>query len=406
MKKKTSPEIPNAVALYIWWEYWYFALSIAVNKGLLRVLAAHGRFVHKDFKLTILHVNDIHAHFDQMNVYTGRCHQKHIDDRNCYGGAARLYTKVKEIRDRDPEHTLVLNAGDYYQGTIWYTIFKEEPMIEFANFYNYTAMAVGNHDFDGGIGGLVPFIDQVNFPVLAANLDDQNVPELRGKIKKSVVIEIESRKVGLIGYVTQKTPKNSHPGKDLIFLDELETVGAEAERLRKEEKVDIIIGVGHSGYDIDRRLARKIPELDAIIGAHSHSFLFTESHDNPLPSIEESEGPYPTYVEQKSGKVVPVVQAYCHSKYLGYIELSFDLKGELRTPVNGVGVPKANPILLDFDIPQEPAILAAMQRYRVDIREYDEVHGTTAVDLLQVIYCDADRQLLTLFFSVFRGHIQ
>ena len=99
-----------------------------------------------------------------------RCHQREKENHLCYGGAARLYSKVMELRKNNSGHTLLLNAGDYYQGTIWYTIFKYEPIVVLANMLNYTAFSLGNHDFDDGVEGLVPFLQQVNFPVLSANI--------------------------------------------------------------------------------------------------------------------------------------------------------------------------------------------------------------------------------------------
>ena len=99
-----------------------------------------------------------------------RCHQKEKENHRCYGGAARLFSKVAELRKNNSGHTLLLNAGDNYQGTIWYTILKYEPIVVLANMLNYTAISLGNHDFDDGVEGLVPFLQQVNFPVLSANI--------------------------------------------------------------------------------------------------------------------------------------------------------------------------------------------------------------------------------------------
>ena len=99
-----------------------------------------------------------------------RCHQKERENHLCYGGAARLYSKVAELRKNNSGQTLLLNAGDYFEGTIWYTILKYEPIVALANMLNYTAFSLGNHDFDDGVEGLVPFLQQVNFPVLSANI--------------------------------------------------------------------------------------------------------------------------------------------------------------------------------------------------------------------------------------------
>lgn len=71
---------------------------------------------------------------------------------------SRIYTKVLEIRERNPGNTIVLHAGDFYQGTIWYTLLKYKALVDFANMINFTAMSLGNHEFDDGINGLIPFL--------------------------------------------------------------------------------------------------------------------------------------------------------------------------------------------------------------------------------------------------------
>lgn len=76
--------------------------------------------------------------------------------------------------------------------------------------------------------------------------------------------------------------------------------------------------MGHSGYPKDQEIARECPLVDVVVGAHTHSFLYTGTPPEP----DEVVGPYPTIVVQKSGKKVPVVQAYAYSKYMGKLELS------------------------------------------------------------------------------------
>ena len=131
-------------------------------------------------RLNIIHVNDIHAHFEEVNQDLGRCHQNQV----CYGGAARMFSKIRELTDLSPNNTLVLNAGDYYQGTIWYTILKYQPVVALANMLNYTAYTLGNHDFDDGIQGLVPFMKNTNFPILACNIDTSQEPEFAKFLNK------------------------------------------------------------------------------------------------------------------------------------------------------------------------------------------------------------------------------
>lgn len=91
----------------------------------------------------------------------------------------------------------------------------------------------------------------------------------------------------------------------------------EAEAL-KAHGVNILIALGHSGYEVDKDIAKNCPLIDVVIGGHSNTFLYTGEQ----PDIEQIDGPYPTVIKQSSGKEVPVVQAYAFTKYLGELELS------------------------------------------------------------------------------------
>ena len=142
-----------------------------------------------DVTFSVFHVNDIHAHFEEVDVYTGRCRDDQAAAGDCYGGMARMYTKMRELQQQE-ENWIFLNAGDYYQGTIWYTKFNYEPVAYFAKMLNYTAMGIGNHDFDDAIEGLIPFAADVNFPLLAANMYEDGPEVLTPYYKKSIVQDV------------------------------------------------------------------------------------------------------------------------------------------------------------------------------------------------------------------------
>ena len=118
------------------------------------------------------------------------------------------------------------------------------------------------------------------------------------------------------------------------------------------EGIDIIIGLGHSGYEKDKEIAHKVPHLDLVIGAHSHSFLYNSEWK--LPSSEVPSGQYPTIIKQPGGRSVPVVQAYAFTKYLGSVKLHIDDQGEV-TRING------KPILLDSSIEQSESVQLKVQ---------------------------------------------
>lgn len=98
----------------------------------------------------------------------------------------------------------------------------------------------------------------------------------------------------------------------------------EAEILRNNG-VHIIIALGHSGYETDQKIARNCPLVDAVIGGHSNTFLYSGDQ----PDAEKIDGPYPTVIKQSTGKVVPVVQAYAYTKYMGELKLSVSTVGTI-----------------------------------------------------------------------------
>eukprot|EP00096_Caligus_rogercresseyi_P012062 TRINITY_DN4948_c0_g1_i1.p1 TRINITY_DN4948_c0_g1~~TRINITY_DN4948_c0_g1_i1.p1 ORF type:complete len:363 (-),score=75.55 TRINITY_DN4948_c0_g1_i1:321-1409(-) len=160
------------------------------------------------------------------------------------------------------------------------------------------------------------------------------------------------------------------------FTDEIQCIREEA-RILKSQGVNIIIALGHSGYEKDLEIAEEVSEVDIVVGGHSHTFLYPKGQ---RPQLREwIKGEYPTYVTQTSGRVVPVVQAFCFSKYMGHVELSFDEEGELLQPVKGAGVSLAKVILLDGE--EDPLAKEVMLPYQKQMVEYYEVVGQTSVDL-------------------------
>ena len=110
-------------------------------------------------------------------------------------------TKVKEIRHKSKNNSLFLNAGDSFQGTVWYSLYKWRIVSHFTKLLDYDAMTIGNHEFDDGVDGYYPFVDDTKafIPTVCCNIDVSNEPKLRGKIKKSIVMEVDNQKIGIIG---------------------------------------------------------------------------------------------------------------------------------------------------------------------------------------------------------------
>ncbi|XP_034477843.1 protein 5NUC-like [Drosophila innubila] len=321
------------------------------------------------FKFTIVHNNDMHARYDPMKGSSGKC-PKGDDERGlCFGGFARVATAVAKARAEGP--TLFLNAGDTYQGTPWFTLYKGDLAAELMNMLNPDAVSLGTHEFDDNIDGLLPFLNKVNFPIVSCNLDLSKVPQLESakRLMPSTIITKLEKQIGIIGYLTPET-RELAALNDLEYYNEIPSINAEAQKLI-EKGVNIIIALGHSGYKRDQEIAINCPDVDVVIGGHSHTFLYT---GNP-PSKEKPEGNYPTIVVKPNGRQVPVVQAYAYTKYLGKIHLEFDNGGNLIYF-------KGNPILLDSSVELESNMKSLLEMKRKKIDELDsQVIGTTKVFL-------------------------
>lgn len=178
-------------------------------------------------------------------------------------------------------------------------------------------------------------------------------PELgEAGIQNSVILDVGNHKVGIVGFVTPETKTSSIGTGNVIFLDEIESVRREVKKL-KQIGVNIIIGLGHSGYEREKRIAKAVEDLDLIIGGHTNTFLY----NGPQPDLEAIEGPYPTIVTQRNGRKVYVVQAGGHTKYLGNLSIVFDGRGEIKS-IQG------NPILLDHSVEKDEEMLKELDAWR------------------------------------------
>lgn len=301
--------------------------------GLFHGLSCLVWFTYGDFDLTVLHTNDVHARVQEMDRYGGQCTNK-----DCFGGVARMKTKVQEIRNQFP-NTLLLDAGDQFQGTLWFHHFGGNITSTTMNELGYDCMALGNHEFDLKIDGILPFLKDVQFPVLSANIDTSKEPSISPFVAKSHVTLVGGQQIGIVGYTTKDTPIISSP-ESLIFNDEVTSVRTEVQKLTSQG-MNKIIALGHAGFEVDKRVA-EIADVDIVVGGHTNTFLYTGTP----PSNDKPVGEYPHVVQKSGGDQTLVVQDYAFGKYLGFLQVKFDDNGKIIT-FGG------NPILLNSSIPKD-----------------------------------------------------
>ncbi|PDT31681.1 multifunctional 2',3'-cyclic-nucleotide 2'-phosphodiesterase/5'-nucleotidase/3'-nucleotidase [Rhizobium sp. L9] len=328
------------------------SFSFGLLTASMLALSAGAAFA--DYELNILHINDFHSRIESINKFDSTCSAEEEGKKECFGGAARLKTAIDQRRQAlSGKNVLLLNAGDNFQGSLFYTTYKGAAEAEFLNLMKFDAMTVGNHEFDDSEDGLAAFLDKVQFPVVTANVKASAVSKLGDRIKPSLVLDVGGQKIGIVGAVTNDTPELSSPGPNVTIEDDVQTITSAVQDL-KSQGVNKIIALTHVGYPRDLAFIAKIPDVDVVVGGHSHSLL---SNTDP-----KAEGPYPTMVDNPGGYKVPVVQAASYSKYLGDIVVNFDDNGVVKDA-------KGDPILIDSSFTPDPAVVTRVAELAKPIEE-------------------------------------
>ncbi|MBM3417184.1 MAG: bifunctional metallophosphatase/5'-nucleotidase [Bacteroidetes bacterium] len=226
-------------------------------------------------KMTILHTNDTHSRMEAFPLDGSR--------NQGLGGIAARAEIIKKIRAEE-DHVLLLDAGDLFQGTPYFNIYKGEPEIKAMSAMKYDACTIGNHDFDAGMENLAAQLTKhATFPMLVTNYDFSGTP-MEDKAQPYKIFRKGKLKIGVLGV--------SIEGRGLIpdtlfgatkYLDPVQKANETANILKRTENCDMIICLSHLGNRYsdkkvsDEVLAKESEYIDLIIGGHTHTFL-----DEPL----------------------------------------------------------------------------------------------------------------------------
>lgn len=298
--------------------------------------------------VTFIHTNDLHAHADSTKV-----------KGTPLGGYARQASLLISLRDQET-NPVFLNAGDTFQGTLYFNVYEGLADLQFLNLMGFQAAAVGNHEFDRGPGPLSTFAKNARFPLLAANLDVSEEPLLKDWVKPSTVVMAGDQKLGVIGAITPDVLNISSPGKNVHLKDLRASIQAEVDKFQRQGIRKIVL-LSHCGYDLEKELARTVTGLDVIVGGHSHTLL-----GDPKVKDVKGEGAYPTVVKTPDGRTVLVVQAWEWGKVVGRLRVEFDANDEVKA-WDGAPIP------VTADIPENPAVTSLYQAFN---RPIYQLRGT------------------------------
>ncbi|MDP5085407.1 MAG: 5'-nucleotidase C-terminal domain-containing protein [Yoonia sp.] len=325
-------------------------------------LALSASAASADYTLHIIHTNDLHSRIEPINAFDSTCNAEANAAGECFGGVARVVTKINELREQlAGQNVLVLDAGDQYQGSLMYTTYKGDVEAEFMNVIGYDVMAVGNHEFDDGDEGLRKLTDAVSFPVISGNIDVSRSNVLAGQVENHVILEVGGERIAIISALAADTVETSSPSDAVIFTNEIESLSADVATL-EAEGVTKIIALTHVGVTKDMAIAEAVDGIDAVVGGHSHT-LFSNTEEGAMA--------YPTMVGD-----TPVVQAYAYSKYVGLLTLVFDDAGNVTSATGDT-------ILLDASVAEDAASVARVAELAGPIEEMKTRIVADAVEAIE-----------------------
>ncbi|MBR6287528.1 MAG: metallophosphatase [Bacteroidaceae bacterium] len=256
-------------------------------------------------RLVIIHTNDTHSRIEPFDKNDGN------KDQADKGGYVRRAAFIDSIRNSGAA-TLVVDCGDFSQGTPYYNIFKGDVEIDLMNSIGYEACTIGNHEFDFGMENMLRLFKRAKFPVVCANYDFTGTM-LEGVVKPYTIVRKNGLKIGIIGLGPIMEglvfEKNYHGIK---YMDPIGITNRYAELLKKKKKCDLVVVISHLGFEMepgnpcDKRLVPEISNVDIVLGGHTHTYLAE-----------------PVWIADKTGKKVPVSQMGKNGRFVGTMTVEF-----------------------------------------------------------------------------------
>ena len=235
-------------------------------------------------KLVIIHTNDTHSHLDPL--------------RDGRGGVIERAACIDQARkDYGRRHVLLLHAGDFNQGSSYFTILNGDLEASLVNALGYDCITLGNHEFDNGIEDLARRLKTLKCPVVCCNYDFSPF-ELGRYVKPYTVIRRGGMKIGIVGALCDISSVVARPTADrLPALDTETEVNRWAAYLKDGKKCDMVILLSHLGFNgpqSDVEISGKLHNVDLIVGGHSHTNLDdivwkTDADGKPVGIITDGE---------------------------------------------------------------------------------------------------------------------
>jgi 2',3'-cyclic-nucleotide 2'-phosphodiesterase (5'-nucleotidase family) len=305
-------------------------------------------------RIRIYHTNDIHGWIMERpdKARPGKM----------IGGAAPLGAVL--AAEKGPK--LLLDAGDWWQGTPEGSLSRGTAVAEMFNALGYDGVVVGNHEFDGGEPMLKELVAKIHAPVLSANSYRQSDGRRSDWAGTSIVKEVAGVKFGIFGLTTSKMSHLAFPINiaGLRFRREIDEAREQVTDLRRRGAT-VVIAVTHIGleaeaspeFEGDRALAREVEGIDVIVGGHTHTTLAKPLRDAKHGTLIVQTGSYLT----KVGRVT--------------LDIDPSTKRVLKSDDELIA-------LRPDEVGEDPAMKALVAKYQEQVgRAFDVVLATAAADL-------------------------
>lgn len=305
-------------------------------------------------RITLLHTSDEHSTLTPTPLTE---YNLEVKDPTL-GGFARLATKYQQVKDAKGQNpVLLLSAGDIMGGTpfAWLILNKKSFELDIMQKIGYHAMTIGNHEFDYGPDVLAEYFSRVGYasgqPEMAIINSNLNIPDKLPLKKINIlpykIFELSNGvKVGVFGIQGKSSFSLAPAAGDVTIFDQFESGNKTVAEL-KSKGADIIVLLSHSGIEEDRVMAKKIKDIDVILGGHDHI-------QTPKPEVVNN---------------TIIVHPSFYLQYVGQLELGFDpntKKVRLLNDELGISYLQA----LDSSIPEDSTIAAMIHQATDELNVY------------------------------------
>ncbi|NRD73288.1 5'-nucleotidase C-terminal domain-containing protein [Shewanella sp. VB17] len=352
------------------------------------------------YTLKLAHINDTHSHFESSRVHFHYQEEKKIYDIYSHsGGYARINYQVNKARNQAiavEQAFLFLHGGDSFQGSLYFNQFKGAANAHLLNLLKPDAMVIGNHEVDAGSEPIHAFLESIEFPLLAGNMDlsqedSTKDSALKGhknlyeydhemEIAKVIMTPLQDKQLAIFGITLDQMAQIARPDPDTHFINAIETTRKTVQHLMSRGIHHIIV-LSHLGFEQDKVLAQQVEGISLIVGGHTHTL------QGNFEEFGLSCTPYPVNVNN-----TPILHAGKHAETIGLADIEFNQSGQVTT-LNG-----HNYFMLDKSFIVESAHSVSPSEYhniRTKLKQHPGIAWDNADELITDIINTQYRPTIT-----------